>query len=305
VSLLVTWMLRGLAARAEHPESRPADADAPGRFRALAEAYQVLGDPAREGKPGARIPVRRPSGPGRRGGMTPLVRLAGPPLRAGPVRVEGRRAGRAAPADAADLRAGGTAGPGAQRGRHPPVLPPGHRPACRDLRADRRRPEPGRHPPGPAAAGGDPPAAGRGGPAEGTDRCPPGPCGTEIEAAYPLGRRRVTRPRGATNTSLQSSARASWPQKPMVPSSAATTSSTTCPSDQHDHACLHLVKRFLQAFHLGEQSRYRAGRVLPARGQWPRWMNSSARLSGMPPWRTSTRPAAASRSARKNRTLDR
>jgi len=34
----------------------------------------------------------------------------------------------------------------------------------------------------------DPPAAGRAGPAERTGRCPPGPCGTEPEAAYPPGR---------------------------------------------------------------------------------------------------------------------
>ena len=34
-------------ARDEHPDARPADANAPGRFRALAEAYHVLGDPAR------------------------------------------------------------------------------------------------------------------------------------------------------------------------------------------------------------------------------------------------------------------
>ena len=34
-------------AAAEHPDRRPRDAAAPARFRALAEAYQVLGDPAR------------------------------------------------------------------------------------------------------------------------------------------------------------------------------------------------------------------------------------------------------------------
>src|SRR5579859_568832 len=34
-------------ARDEHPDARPADAGAPGRFRALAEAWQVLGDPDR------------------------------------------------------------------------------------------------------------------------------------------------------------------------------------------------------------------------------------------------------------------
>ncbi len=45
-------------ARDEHPDARPDDADAPGRFRALAEAYQVLADPAsRRGRAG---PVPRP-----------------------------------------------------------------------------------------------------------------------------------------------------------------------------------------------------------------------------------------------------
>ena len=54
-------------ARDEHPDARPADAGAPGRFRALAEAWQVLGDPARraaydralarERQPAARVPV--------------------------------------------------------------------------------------------------------------------------------------------------------------------------------------------------------------------------------------------------------
>jgi curved DNA-binding protein CbpA len=87
-------------ARDEHPDARPRDAAAPGRFRALAAAWQVLGDPvrraaydralARAGQPPAPIPipipVRRPSGPG---GTTPMTRAAGPPLRAGPVRVEG------------------------------------------------------------------------------------------------------------------------------------------------------------------------------------------------------------------------
>ena len=82
------------------------------------------------------------------------------------------------------------AGSGAQRGRHPPVLPPGHRPAGRDLRADRGRAEPGRHPPGPGPAGRDPPAAGRAGPAAGARRraarCPAGPAAA---SARPAGRR--------------------------------------------------------------------------------------------------------------------
>jgi len=106
-------------ARAEHPDSRPADAAAPGRFRALAEAWQVLGDPARRaaydralardqqpatGVPAAavRVPVRRSAG---RGAGEPLVRAPGPPLRAGPVRVEPPRpASPAVGRDEEDIR---------------------------------------------------------------------------------------------------------------------------------------------------------------------------------------------------------
>src|SRR5438309_1097317 len=48
----------------------------------------------------------------------------------GPVQhLGGCGAGRAASADAADLRAGRAAGPGPERGRDPALLPPGHRPA--------------------------------------------------------------------------------------------------------------------------------------------------------------------------------
>ena len=87
-------------ARAEHPDSHPGDAAAPGRFRALAEAYRVLGDPARravydraleDARPapaipaGTRVPVRYAGGPRRAG---PRARAAGPPLRAGPVWVD-------------------------------------------------------------------------------------------------------------------------------------------------------------------------------------------------------------------------
>ncbi len=39
--IVQAWRRR---ARAEHPDSRPRDAAAPGRFRVLAEAYQVLSD---------------------------------------------------------------------------------------------------------------------------------------------------------------------------------------------------------------------------------------------------------------------
>ena len=65
-------------ARDEHPDSRPGDADAPGRFRTLAEAYQVLGDPARRAAYDRALARER----------QPAVRVAGPPLRAGPAWVE-------------------------------------------------------------------------------------------------------------------------------------------------------------------------------------------------------------------------
>ena len=95
--IALAWRRR---ARAEHPDARPADAAAPGRFRALAEAWQVLGDPARRAaydralargqQPAARVrvTVRRPAGPAR---VTLPARVPGPPLRAGPVRVEAPR----------------------------------------------------------------------------------------------------------------------------------------------------------------------------------------------------------------------
>lgn len=88
----LAWRRR---ARDAHPDARPADADAPGRFCALAEAWQVLGDPvrraaydrvlARERQPAVRVTVRRPADPGR---ATPPVWVPEPPLRAGPVRVD-------------------------------------------------------------------------------------------------------------------------------------------------------------------------------------------------------------------------
>jgi curved DNA-binding protein CbpA len=96
-------------ARAEHPDARPQDAGAPARFRALAEAYQVLSDPARRAaydQAAARVPAPetragRPSGetavrvivlspstsplPSRAASSAPA---RGAPLWAGPVRVE-------------------------------------------------------------------------------------------------------------------------------------------------------------------------------------------------------------------------
>jgi curved DNA-binding protein CbpA len=96
--IALAWRRR---ARDEHPDARPADAAAPGRFRALAGAWQVLGDPARraaydralarEAQPAARVTVRRQPASGWPGGAPPPVRVPGPPLRAGPVRVEGPR----------------------------------------------------------------------------------------------------------------------------------------------------------------------------------------------------------------------
>jgi molecular chaperone DnaJ len=105
--LALAWRRR---ARDEHPDARPSDAGAPGRFRALAEAWQVLGDPARRaaydrclarGKsavfpvPGAasQIPVRHLRS---RGGGQPRAGTAEPPLRAGPVWVERPRPAPAA-----------------------------------------------------------------------------------------------------------------------------------------------------------------------------------------------------------------
>ena len=88
-------------ARAEHPDSRPADAAAAARFRALAEAYQVLADPARRAAyDRARTRVQQPA-----------ARPAGARV---PVRCASAAARRCGPA-----RSGWTAGL-----RHPP-------PACR------------------------------------------------------------------------------------------------------------------------------------------------------------------------------
>ena len=81
-------------ARAEHPDSRPGDAAAPGRFRALAGAWHVLGDPARRAaydqtlghRPPVAAPVVRVMRPA---DGPPMMGTQGLPLRAGPVLVEG------------------------------------------------------------------------------------------------------------------------------------------------------------------------------------------------------------------------
>jgi curved DNA-binding protein CbpA len=99
------WRRQALA---EHPDSRPGDAGAPARFRALAEAYQVLSDPARRAAydrtladrrdPGAAAPGEPAAGaaggwraPGAPVTVRPAGRVPGPPLRAGPVRVDAPR----------------------------------------------------------------------------------------------------------------------------------------------------------------------------------------------------------------------
>ncbi len=104
-------------AAAEHPDRRPRDAGAPDRFRALTEAYQVLGDPARRAAydrslgnqpgPSAAAPegsaAGAPAGRPRCSGVPVAVRVPEPPLRAGPVWVEVPRAVPAAgPRTAAD-----------------------------------------------------------------------------------------------------------------------------------------------------------------------------------------------------------
>jgi curved DNA-binding protein CbpA len=84
-------------ARAEHPDSQPGDAAAVSRFRALAGAWQVLGDPARRAAydralghdqppPAGAAPAARAQRPAWRASM---MAAPGPPLRAGPVRVSG------------------------------------------------------------------------------------------------------------------------------------------------------------------------------------------------------------------------
>ena len=84
-------------ARAEHPDSQPGDAAAVSRFRSLAGAWQVLGDPARRAAYDRALghdqPTRAAAAPATRAqrpawGVS-MMRAPGPPLRAGPVQVSG------------------------------------------------------------------------------------------------------------------------------------------------------------------------------------------------------------------------
>ena len=99
-------------ARAEHPDSRPGDAAAPGRFRALAGAWHVLGDPARRAVYDQALAREQPpppaSGPPGTAVATPATWMPGsPPLWAGPVRVDGPHR---APADEEEIRLAALAG---------------------------------------------------------------------------------------------------------------------------------------------------------------------------------------------------
>jgi curved DNA-binding protein CbpA len=80
-------------ARAEHPDSRPGDAAAPGRFRALAGAWHVLSDPARRAAYDQVLGHDEPPAPQvtRLSAAASMMGPPGPPLWAGPVRVEGPR----------------------------------------------------------------------------------------------------------------------------------------------------------------------------------------------------------------------
>jgi len=89
--IVQAWRRR---ARAEHPDVRPGDAAAPGRFRALAGAWRVLGDPARRAAYDQALARRQTAPPAApvpgRAAAAPAARMpSSPPLRAGPVRVEG------------------------------------------------------------------------------------------------------------------------------------------------------------------------------------------------------------------------
>jgi curved DNA-binding protein CbpA len=84
-------------ARDEHPDSRPGDAAAAGRFRDLARAWHVLSDPGRRAAYDQALGRAQPPASGPAAGVTrqpggmPVMGPPGPALRAGPVRVKGPR----------------------------------------------------------------------------------------------------------------------------------------------------------------------------------------------------------------------
>jgi curved DNA-binding protein CbpA len=103
-------------ARDEHPDARPDQAGdgAAGRFRALAEAWQVLSDPGRRAaydrslghsrdaaaRPAVPVPVRQV----RREDAAGPPSAPGPPLRVGPVRVDGPHPGPAGSREEDEIR---------------------------------------------------------------------------------------------------------------------------------------------------------------------------------------------------------
>jgi hypothetical protein len=81
------------AAYAAHPDARPADPEAPARFRALADAYDLLSDAGRRADYDRRHPPAQPSAPHpparpRPAPAGPPGPRPAPPLRAGPVRID-------------------------------------------------------------------------------------------------------------------------------------------------------------------------------------------------------------------------
>jgi len=93
--IALAWRRR---ARDEHPDARQGDAGAPARFQALAEAWQVLGDPGRRaaydrgldpGQPPGRVRVTVRYSPPSPGPAATPAGVSAPPVVAGPVRVEG------------------------------------------------------------------------------------------------------------------------------------------------------------------------------------------------------------------------
>jgi curved DNA-binding protein CbpA len=77
-------------ARAVHPDSRPREADAPARFLALAEAYQVLSDPGRRADYDRALPRRAAADRQRapRPARAATAQVPAPALWVGPVQVD-------------------------------------------------------------------------------------------------------------------------------------------------------------------------------------------------------------------------
>src|ERR1700752_3689473 len=94
--IVLAWRRR---ARDEHPDARPADAGAPGRFRALAGAWRGARDPAPPAAPCPRPPPRAgaggvPGAPARRAAYDLALARERPPaarVPAAPGRVPVRR----------------------------------------------------------------------------------------------------------------------------------------------------------------------------------------------------------------------